>query len=345
VPFGYLAFTCLIAVGTWFALFPVRRLAGVSYWFELVLNELPFLAFYLLLASTLLAFGQGDIDTPGGWAVVALAALTAVGLGVLVLRARPTRDLPWAHILLAPLWVRRRDVRRIANLSYGPAGKRNLLDVYHRRDRPTGGPVVVYAHGGSFRSGRKNREARLLLYRLASQGWVCLSINYRLKPQAAYPEFHQDFAKAIGWARETADRFGGNATTLFLSGSSAGAHMAAMSALTDRAVAGALCFYGYYGQVDGTPASAPTAHLGPNAPPFFLAHGDHDTLVPVEMAREFVEAMRRTSDSGVAYLELPGAQHSFDLFRSIRNEQVVRQAVDFTDRVRAARVADGGAKP
>ena len=262
MPVGYLTFTGLVALGTWFALFPTRRLATVSYWFGLVLNELPFLAFTLLLASTLLAFGQGDIDSPAGWAVVGLAAATSVGLGVVALRAKPTRDLPWAGILLAPLWVRRGDVRRIANLSYGPAGKRNLLDVYRRRDRPSGGPVLVYAHGGRFRGGRKNREARLLLYRLASQGWVCLSINYRLQPRASFPDFHEDYAKAIGWAREHAGEHGGDSATLFVSGSSAGAHLAAMAALTDTAVAGALCFYGYYGRVDGTPESTPVTISG-----------------------------------------------------------------------------------
>ena len=77
-----------------FALFPNRRLATVSYWSGLVLNELPFLAFTLLLASTLLAFAQGDIDSRAGWAVVGLAAATSVGLGVVAFRAKPTRDLP-----------------------------------------------------------------------------------------------------------------------------------------------------------------------------------------------------------------------------------------------------------
>jgi acetyl esterase/lipase len=291
----------------------------------------------MLLASTLLAFGQGDIDSPAGWAVVTLAAVTAVGLGVVVLRAGPTRDLPWAHILLAPLRVRRRDVRRVSNISYGPAGRRNLLDVYHHRDRPSGGPVLVYAHGGHFRSGRKNREARPLLYQLASQGWVCVSINYRLQPEASFPEFHEDYEKAVGWARENAGEYGADTTTLFVSGSSAGAHMAAMTALTDAAVAGALCFYGYYGQVDGTPGSTPTSHLRQDAPPFFLAHGDNDTVVPIGWAREFVEALERTSGDEVVYVELRGGQHSFDLFRSIRNERVVKDAIAFTQGVRARR--------
>jgi acetyl esterase/lipase len=235
--------------------------------------------------------------------------------------------------------VRRREVRRIANLSYGSAGKRNLLDVYRRRDRPSGGPVLLYAHGGCFRSGRKNREARLLLYRLAGEGWVCLSINYRLRPRASFPDLCEDYTKAIGWAREHASEHGGDPATLFVSGSSAGAHLAAIAALNDTAVAGALCFYGYYGRVDGTPESTPVTYLRSDAPPFFLAHGDHDTVVPVGWAREFVEALERTSSAEVDYLELTGAQHSFDLFHSVRNELVVRRAIDFTLRIRAHRAA------
>ena len=89
--------------------------------------------------------------------------------------------------------------------------------------------------------------------------------------------------------------------------------------------------------MDGTPESTPVTYLRADAPPFFLAHGDHDTVVPVGWAREFVEALARTSSAEVDYLELPGAQHSFDLFHSVRNELVVRQAIDFTLRVRARR--------
>ena len=64
----------------------------------------------------------------------------------------------------------------------------NLLDLYRHRSRPSGCPTLVYLHGGAFRSGRKNREARPLLYRLASQGWVCISANYRLSPAARFPD-------------------------------------------------------------------------------------------------------------------------------------------------------------
>ena len=48
------------------------------------------------------------------------------------------------------------------NLAYGD-GPRHTLDLYRRRDRPAGVPVVVHFHGGGFGSGNKNREARPLI--------------------------------------------------------------------------------------------------------------------------------------------------------------------------------------
>jgi hypothetical protein len=131
-----------------------------------------------LLASTALAVGQGDIAPAGAWVTIGLAILTTGGLGVVAwrgLRAGPAvehalaeglgagwratidaklaaqlrRHLPWARILFGPYLVRRRDVERLANIRYGDAGRRNLLDIYRRRSRPSGGPVLVYWHRGS----------------------------------------------------------------------------------------------------------------------------------------------------------------------------------------------------
>jgi acetyl esterase/lipase len=84
--------------------------------------------------------------------------------------------------------------------------------------------------------------------------------------------------------------------------------------------------YGYYGPLDtgdGLPPSSPLSYAGADAPPFFVAHGDRDTVVPVDGARLFVERLRGGSSTPVVYAELPGAQHCFDLFHSIRFEAVV----------------------
>ena len=59
------------------------------------------------------------------------------------------------------------------------------------------------------------------------------------------------------------------------------------------------------------------------APPIFLAHGDHDTYVPVQSARLMAQRLCSRSTEPVVYAQLPGGQHSFDLYHSIRFETVV----------------------
>lgn len=384
MPIGYLVTVAFVAWLTFFAVAAPRHpwpVGRMSFYFGLAVNEVPFLALYWLLAATVFTLVEGDIDAPAGYGVVVLAGLVAVGLLVVAARgvraARTVRDAladalgagwrdtvdpsalrglrrhrPIARILLAPFAVRRHDVERIADLRYGDAGTRNLLDVYRHRSRPAGGPILIHLHRGGFVGGRKNREARALLYRLASRGWLCVSANYRLRPEVGFPEHLVDAKKVIAWARAHAHEYGGDPDTVVVAGSSAGAHLAATAALTpndpafqpgfvdvDTSVAAAVCLYGYYGPLtaDRRLPSAPGAYAGPVAPPFFVAHGDRDTVVPVEGVREFVARLRDRSTNPVVYAELPGAQHAFDLFHSLRFDAVVDGVEAFAAWVLAAR--------
>ena len=74
-------------------------------------------------------------------------------------------------------------------------------------------------------------------------------------------------------------------------------------------------------------AASPILRITPEAPDFFVIHGEKDSLVAVDQARLFVAELRRTSVKSVVYAELPGAQHAFDVFHSIRSTHAVR-AVD-----------------
>lgn len=74
-------------------------------------------------------------------------------------------------------------------------------------------------------------------------------------------------------------------------------------------------------------AASPILRITHEAPDFFVLHGAHDTLVHVEQARLFVEKLRQVSKRTVVYAELPGAQHAFDVFPSIRSSHIVR-AID-----------------
>jgi acetyl esterase/lipase len=74
-------------------------------------------------------------------------------------------------------------------------------------------------------------------------------------------------------------------------------------------------------------AASPILRITPDAPDFFVLHGSHDTLVGVDQARMFVAKLREVSKRSVVYAELPGAQHAFDVFPSIRSTHIVR-AID-----------------
>jgi len=69
--------------------------------------------------------------------------------------------------------------------------------------------------------------------------------------------------------------------------------------------------------------ASPIAHLRSDAPPFFVAHGTADNLVPVRQARTFVKELRAISTEPVCYAEIEGASHAFDVFHSVRTGNVV----------------------
>ena len=172
-----------------------------------------------------------------------------------------------------------------------------------------------------------------------------------------FPDHLIDVKKVIAWARVHAQEYGADPSVVFVAGGSAGAQLASLAALTpnepryqpgfegaNTSVAAAVSLYGLYGprsiggrNEDRLSDAFPLAHLSATAPPFFVAHGDLDSLLSVEAAREFVEKLRAISENPVVYAELPGAQHAFDRFRSVRCDNVVNGIEAFVEWVRSTR--------
>jgi acetyl esterase/lipase len=69
--------------------------------------------------------------------------------------------------------------------------------------------------------------------------------------------------------------------------------------------------------------ASPMSRVHPEAPPFFVIHGDQDTLVPVREAREFCALLRQHTRNPLVYAEIPGAQHAFEIFASLRTTFVI----------------------
>jgi acetyl esterase/lipase len=293
----------------------------------------------------------------------------------------PTID--WRQVFL-PWPVRHPDVERTRNIVYTRAGGIDLkLDVYRHRDHPTGCPTLLQIHGGAWILGSKNEQGIPLMVHLASRGWVCLSVDYRLSPRATFPDHVIDLKRALAWIRRHGAEYGADPDFIVVTGGSAGGHLAALVALTandpeyqpgfeaeDTSVAGCVAFYGVYdftnrngvwphrglirllerrvmkASLEKAPEAfekaSPIGRVRRDAPPFFVIHGSHDTMVPVGEARDFCDTFRRVAASPIVYAEIPGAQHAFELFPSVRGTFVVHGVERFLAWLYARHLAERG---
>ena len=80
--------------------------------------------------------------------------------------------------------------------------------------------------------------------------------------------------------------------------------------------------------------ASPIDRVHEDAPPFFVVHGDRDTMSPLADAELFVERLRETSQAPVLFARVAGAQHAFDVFLSPRSIPVVEGIGAFLDEVR-----------
>jgi acetyl esterase/lipase len=243
-------------------------------------------------------------------------------------------------------------------------------------DAASSRPAVIYCHGGAWIIGHRRFQGLPTLHRLAARGWICFSIQYRLSPRATFPDHIVDVKRAIAWVREHADEWGVDPSCIVVAGGSAGAHLASLAALTpnhaawqpgfedaDTSVQGCIAYYGVYDFTDRFghwprgglrmileryvfkarlkeararfEAASPLSHAGPHAPPFLVAHGTHDTVVPVEEARQFVAAL----GDRCVYLEVPGAQHAFEIFPSLRTLAILDGVERFATSLYASKKA------
>jgi acetyl esterase/lipase len=201
-------------------------------------------------------------------------------------------------------------------------GARQTLDVCH----PVGAvaaPVVIFFYGGAWRSGNK------WLYRyaakaLARRGYVAVLPDYRIYPQVRYPLFLEDGARVVRWAKDNVKRFGGDPGKIFLSGHSAGAHIAAMLAFDSRwlqrvglgpgrDVAGLIGLAGPYDFLPlrddvlkvifggaNRPETQPISHVRSGAPPALLLTGSDDRVVEAGNASRLAARLRAAGNVATA---------------------------------------------
>lgn len=218
-------------------------------------------------------------------------------------------------------------------ITYGEE-RRQQLDLYRPLEATDDAPVIVFFYGNGWREAKRG-NFEFVASGLTEAGMEVLIPDYRGHPEAAFPTFVEDGARAVRWAQENIPGVSSGERALFLAGHSAGAHIAAMLALDDRylravtdqppAIAG---FIGLSGPYDFLPLdpgyleevfpeatrgrSQPIDFVSGEAPPTLLVHGTDDGAALAEHSRRLA-----------AKLEAQGVPVTLRLYEGVAHVRVV----------------------
>jgi acetyl esterase/lipase len=248
---------------------------------------------------------------------------TLLALALLFVLRRPVEVLNWA--------TSGSGYALEDGIAYGDLA-RQKLDVYRPAvPRSAPAPVVVFFYGGGWGGGDRGAYRFVGQY-LASQGFVAVLPDYRLRPAGVFPAFLEDGAKALRWVQDHVAEQGGDPQRILLMGHSAGAYNAVMLALDRRygeaagfdaaRLKGVVALAGPYdfkldrdflqetfGAAPDQAQTLPVNFAAPGAPPILLVTGDADDTVDAENSRSLAKHLE-AAGSPVRLRVMPGLGHT-----------------------------------
>lgn len=238
-----------------------------------------------------------------------------------------------------------------ADVAYLGGTRKEKADIYtpltHDIKKPLPGIIVI--HGGGFNDGDKARARELnICENLTLQGYVCMSINYklrRMKDQVTWPQSVYDAKAAVRYMRKEANNLGVDPDKIGVIGCSAGCNLSMMLATTGPTDGFDVvkdepyqdispkvsCAIGFYGAVDlinyhdmkmfaKTRQEAPELYkkgspinyLDDKDPPMLLVHGTADVTVPLSQSETYLKVAKAQGANCILEI-IPEAPHTFDL--------------------------------
>ena len=219
-----------------------------------------------------------------------------------------------------------RRVSRHKNITYLEASGRKAeqkLNVFAPHHHQPLKPVLIYLYGGNWTSGHRSLY-NFFGSRWARKGVVTVVVDYPKSPDAQYFEMATDVAKATKWVKENIQRYGGDPDQIFISGHSAGGHLAALVSTDNQFFAqqnltsplkgtilidaAGLDMYGYLKEVDHGPqgsylnifsnkpqtwkAASPLYQLRPGIKPMLIYQGGRTYPSIITSNQKFVAALK-----------------------------------------------------
>jgi acetyl esterase/lipase len=196
-----------------------------------------------------------------------------------------------------------------------------LLDIYS----PTQGiekkrTAILWIHGGGFRYGNDKSQRYIVSMseRFAKRGYVCLSINYRVREnprddkEGTITDALEDAMKGLNWLRKNAEELGVDKSKIVIGGGSAGGILGTNLCFKDGTESekwdksGIVAFINLWGSPD---ESWGNFKVDKNDPPTIIVHGTEDPLVPFKNSEELIEKLT-TNGIKNELIAIEGAGHT-----------------------------------
>lgn len=226
-----------------------------------------------------------------------------------------------------------KEIRFMENIPYrsGPS-KSWVLDLAMPVDKGNAlRPAIVIVHGGGWRAGSKQDYVyRSMMIDYALQGYVTVSVEYRLTQEAPFPACIEDVKCAVRWLRAHAKEYRIDSDHIGAFGHSAGAHLVMMLAMCppSAGLEGDGGWNGFSSRVNSVVGGSTPVEIGSrrselakpewwpvnyisqkDLPPILLIQGASDPIVKPETVDSFVEKMKQAGQADLEYIKLEGQDH------------------------------------
>lgn len=238
------------------------------------------------------------------------------------------------------------EIAALREVSYGPT-RAEVLDIFPA-DK-AGAPVVVFFHGGYWRSSSKD-DVNVFAATFVPAGAGFVSVNYALAPEVTIDEIVRQCRAALAWVRRNAVDFGADPERIFINGRSAGGHLVGMMLATDwegayglpaDVIKGACAVSGLFdlepvrlssvnewARLDAAAAyrNSPIHHIPAVGCPLVATYGGAETDEFKRQTEDYMAAWRSAGHDCTA-VDLPGRHHFATMAELIDRESPLTRAV------------------
>jgi acetyl esterase/lipase len=263
------------------------------------------------------------------------------------------------------------DIEAIKNIEYKNINGKSLqLDIYKSKSLVQKAPLLVFIHGGGWKSGDR-ADYLVYLIAFARKGYVTATVSYRLLDIAPYPACAEDITDVVQWLFKNGDNYGYDPDRIALIGGSAGAHLAMLAGygwkknrmVTDSSAVPAAghkikAVVDIYGPTDLTTEfsrsnstvtnflaktydqapelfleASPIHYLNKNNPPTMILHGTSDQIVPISQSDQ-LKAGLDSLGVPIVYYKVPLWPHTMDAIERVNRFSEEKMTLFFEKYVR-----------